>query len=130
MRPVNIYLLRLLYFLMVALVATDAWTTIIDHKGPWDHTKAAAWCVWATYPALAVFGLIRPLRWLPLVIFTMIYKMIWLVIVAYPLWKTDTLAGNPAEEMASAFIIAPFLVLIIPWGYVFRNFVLWQKAAA
>ena len=53
-RPINIYLLRLLYFLMAAFVATDAWMTIINHQGPWDRFMAIAFCVWAAYPTLAV----------------------------------------------------------------------------
>lgn len=32
-RPINIYQLRLLYFLMAAFVATDAWMTIIKPRG-------------------------------------------------------------------------------------------------
>jgi hypothetical protein len=39
-RPINIYLLRLLYFLMFVGVGLQTWSTIINHQGPWDHTKA------------------------------------------------------------------------------------------
>jgi hypothetical protein len=41
--------------------------------------------VWATYPSLALFGLFQPLRWLPLLFFTLGYKSIWLAFVAVPL---------------------------------------------
>ncbi|HYN03592.1 MAG TPA: hypothetical protein VE359_14175, partial [Vicinamibacteria bacterium] len=61
-RPIQIYMLRTLYFLMAAFVATDAWRVILTHQGPWDHTRAVAWCVWATYPTLALLGLLHPLR--------------------------------------------------------------------
>src|SRR5882672_2706154 len=83
-RPINIYLLRVLYFLMFVGVAFEAWKTIITHEGPWDHTRAVAWCVWAAYPTLSIFGLLRPLRWLPIVIFMIFYKTLWVVVVAYP----------------------------------------------
>ena len=122
-RPINIYLLRVLYFLMLIGVATDAWTQIINHQGPWDHTKAVAWCVWAAYPTLGFFGLIKPLRWLPLVIFMIFYKTLWVVAVALPLWRAGTLADNPANEMAHVFIWAPAIILIVPWVYVFKTFV-------
>ena len=97
-RPINIYLLRVLYFLMFVGVAFEAWKTIIAHEGPWDHTKAVAWCVWAAYPTLAIFGLLRPLRWLPIVIFMIFYKTLWVIVVAYPLWRAGTLAGSPADD--------------------------------
>jgi len=126
-RPINIYLLRLLYFLMAAFVATDAWMTIIKHQGPWDRFMAIAFCVWAAYPTLAVLGLIHPLKMLPLMMFTIFYKSIWLIIVAYPLWRADALWGSPAEPMTKAFLWLPLVIIAVPWGYVFRNYVKWSK---
>jgi len=121
-RPINVYLLRLFYFLMFIGVATEAWQKLATETS-WDHTKAVAWCVWAAYPTLAVFGLIKPLRWLPIFVFMIFYKTVWLFVVAYPLWRAGTLAGSPAEEMARVFVAAPFLVIIVPWGYFIREFV-------
>jgi hypothetical protein len=108
-------------------VGIETWQRILSHEGPWDHTKAAAICVWAAYPTLAIFGLIKPLRWLPIVIFMIFYKTIWVFAVAYPLWRTGTLAGNPAEEMAHVFVWAPLIALIVPWKYVFQNYVWGSK---
>ena len=129
-RPINVYLLRVLYFLMFVGVGVQVWRTLFTHEGPWDHTKAVAFCVWAAYPTLGVLGLIRPLRWLPIVIFMIFYKTLWLIVVAYPLWRAGTLAGSPAEEMARVFIWAPVFILIVPWVYVFKNYVKWQKRGA
>ena len=126
-RPINIYLLRVLYFLMFVGVAFEAWKTIITHEGPWDHTKAVAWCVWAAYPTLSIFGLLRPLKWLPIVIFMIFYKTLWVIVVAYPLWRAGILVGSPAEEMAHVFIWAPVIIIIVPWVYVFKNYVMWQN---
>ncbi len=126
-RPINIYLLRVLYFLMFVGVGLQNWSTIINHQGPWDHTKAVAFCVWAAYPTLSIFGLIRPLRWLPIVIFMIFYKSLWVIVVAYPLWRAGALAGSPAEEMAHIFIWAPVIGIFVPWVYVFKNYVLWSK---
>ena len=123
-RPVNIYLLRILYFLMFVFVGLDAWKTIITHQAAWDPTRAVAWCVWAAYSTLSGLGLLHPLRWLPIVIFMIFYKTLWVIVVAYPMWSAGTLAGSPAEGMAQVFIAAPFLALIIPWKYVFEKYIL------
>jgi hypothetical protein len=122
-RPVNVYLLRLLFFLVVVFVASDSWSTILKHEGPWDHVKAAAICMWAAYSVLSIFGLINPLRWLPIVMFEIFYKIIWLVIVAYPLWSTNRLAGSPAAEMTYAFVWVILPIVAMPWGYAFRTYV-------
>ena len=122
-RPINIYLLRLLFLLVVVFVASDSWSTILKHQGQWDHVKAAAVCMWAAYSVLSIFGLINPLKWLPIVMFDIVYKIIWLVIVAYPLWSTNLLAGSPAEEMTYAFLWVILPIVAMPWAYAFRTHV-------
>jgi hypothetical protein len=108
-------------------VGLQTWSTIINHQGPWDHTKAVAFCVWAAYPTLGIFGLLKPLKWLPIVIFMIFYKTLWVAAVAYPLWRAGALAGSPAAEMASIFVGAPFIALIVPWVYVFKTYVFGAK---
>jgi hypothetical protein len=76
---------------------------------------------------LSLFGLIKPLKWLPLVIFMVFYKTLWLFVVAYPLWRVGALAGSAADEMAHIFIGAPFVALIVPWKYVLQNYVMGSK---
>jgi len=81
----------------------------------------------SAYPTLAVLGLIHPLKMLPLMMFTIFYKSIWLIIVAYPLWRANALWGSPAEPMTKAFRWLPLAIIAVPWGYVVRNYVKWPK---
>lgn len=122
-RPVNIWGLRLFYLLMLLFVAPTAWQVLLTHQGEWAPLSAVAWSVWATYPALALFGLLQPLRWLPLLFFTLGYKSIWLFFVALPLWRTGTLEGSSAQPVAEFFLALPLLALVIPWGYAWRTYV-------
>ncbi|HVI59897.1 MAG TPA: hypothetical protein VM619_13635 [Luteimonas sp.] len=129
-RPVQVWGLRLFYLLMLAFVAPDAWGALLRHAGPWDPVRAVAVCVWATYPALALFGLARPLRWLPLMLFAIGYKTLWLAFVAWPLWRAGALAGTRAGEIASAFAFVPLLAAVVPWGYVWGEYVALPRRAA
>ena len=122
-RPVQVWGLRLFYLLMLVFVVPEAWGALLRHEGPWDPLHAVAFCVWATYPALAVFGLFHPLRWLPLMLFVLGYKLLWLGFVAWPLWKAGTLAGSAAAPMVPAFAPLLPLALVVPWGYVLRRYV-------
>jgi hypothetical protein len=126
-RPINIYLLRALYFLMLVVMSVDAWKMIFTHDGQLERFRAIAICVWAAYGTLGLFGLFKPLKWLPMVLFMIFYKTLWLLVVSLPLWKSNQLAGSPAEEMTYIFLAAPFLLLIIPWKYVFRTFIFEQR---
>lgn len=128
-RPINIFLLRVFYFLMAAYVATWAWSSILRHEGPWDPYRAVAYCVWAIYPTMALLGLVHPLRMLPIMIFMIGYKVLWLIVVAYPLWRVGALEGSPAEQIASGFLGVPIAILAVPWGYVYRTYVKWPRKA-
>jgi hypothetical protein len=122
-RKINIYLLRLLYILMFFVLGRDTWTHILTHRGSWDPTEAMAWCVWSAFATLAGLGIIRPLKMLPILLLEIFYKVLWLLIVAYPLWSKGKLVGSPAEGMTSAFLWVLLPIVAVPWAYVFRNFI-------
>lgn len=123
-RPVNIYLLRALYFLMATFLAFDVWSYVLNHKGYWQSQEGMAWSVWAAFSTLAILGVFHPLKMLPILLLEVFYKSMWLLVVAYPLWRAGALAGSPAEGMSYVFIPVIVVILIIPWGYVFKTYVL------
>ena len=122
-RPLNIYLLRLVYVLMFVVLGKDTWTQILTHKGGWQPEDAMAWCVWTAFATLAGLGILRPLKMLPILLLEVFYKVLWLLIVAYPLWTAGTLAGSAAEGMTAAFLWVILPIIAIPWGYAFVNYV-------
>ena len=128
-RPLNVWGLRLFYLLMLVFVAPNAWRVLLSHEGAWDPLRALAFAVWATYPALALFGLLHPLRWLPLMFFTIGYKAIWLGFVALPLWRAGALRGTPTGEIAASFLALPLLVAVVPWKHAWRTYFSWPRPA-
>jgi hypothetical protein len=128
-RPINVLLLRVIYLLMCGLMARTAWSNILGHQGAWEPYRAMGDCVWAAYGTLALLGLLQPLRMLPIVLFMIFYKSLWLAVVALPLLRAGTLAGSSAEELTYIFLGAPVFALCVPWGYVVRQYVLPKRAA-
>jgi hypothetical protein len=120
---VKIHLLRLLYALMAVFLGVDAWTHILTFRGEWDPAAAAAWTIWASYSILAIPGIFYPLKMLPLVLLEIVYKLIWLVVVAYPLYAADKLNNSPAEEMTHAFLWVALPIVAMPWKYAFHTYV-------
>ena len=121
-RPIHIYLLRLVYVLMFFVLGRSAWTHILTHQGSWEPDVAMAWCIWAAFATLAALGIFRPLKILPILLLEIFYKVLWLIVVAYPLWSTGKLAGSPAEATTSAFLWVMLPIIAVPWGYVFVNY--------
>lgn len=126
-RRINIYVMRLFFALMFVFVATDSWTTILTHRGAWDPTKAVAWCAWAAYSTLSLLGVFHTLRMLPIMLFMIFYKSLWLIVVAYPLWMAGTLDGSPAGEMTRVFSGVIIPIIFMPWRYVFEKYILKEK---
>ena len=122
-RRISIYLLRLVYVLMFFVLGKAAWTHILTHKGAWEPDDAMSWCVWAAFATLAGLGIIRPLKMLPILLLEVFYKVLWLIIVAYPLWTAGKLVGSSVEEETSSFLWVLLPIIAIPWGYVFVNYI-------
>jgi hypothetical protein len=122
-RPINIYLLRVLYVLMFFVLGKETWTHILTHQGVWDPTSAVVWCVWTAFATLAGLGIIRPLKMLPIIFLEIFYKVLWLILVAYPLWSKGVLTGSPAEGITSAFLWVILPIVVVPWGYAFVTYI-------
>jgi len=121
-RRINIFLLRLTYILMFFMLGRDVWTHIIAYQGPWEPNDAMAWSVWAAFAALAGLGIFHPLKMLPVLLLEILYKPLWLILVAYPLWVTDRLSGSPVEYQTFVFLGVIVPILATPWGYVFSHY--------
>jgi hypothetical protein len=129
-RKINIYLLRVLYTLMFFVLGKDVWTHILTHDGAWNPTDAVAWSLWAAFATLAFLGILYPLKMIPILLLEIFYKVLWLAIVAYPLWSRGQLEGSDAEGITYAFLWVILPILVMPWKYAFMNFFINRKLAA
>ena len=123
-RRINVYLMRVLFFLMAVFLAKDVWTYILGHPVAWAPQEAMAWSVWAGFSTLAILGVFHPVKMIPILLLEIFYKSLWLILVAYPLWQAGKLAGSAAEGETYVFLPVVVVILIIPWGYVFRTYVI------
>ena len=124
----RISLLRFYYVLMILVLGIDVWTAIFTHKDLWEPMTAVAYSLWATFAVLSVIGLIHPIKMIPIILLNITYKIIWLSIVAYPLWTLNQLEGSGAERLTRSNFVGFIIdVVIIPWSYVFKNYILVSK---
>lgn len=124
---INIYLLRLLYILMFFVLGKDVWTHILTFQGEWQPTEAVNWSVWASFSVLAFLGILHPLKMLPILFLEVFYKILWLFLVAYPLWMRNELIGSDAEDITFAFLWVALPIVAVPWKYVFREYILFAR---
>jgi len=127
---INMVLLRLVFILMFFVLGRVTWTHILTHQGAWEPDDAVAWCVWTAFATLAGIGIFRPLKMLPILLLEIFYKVLWLCIVAYPLWSEGKLAGSPAESTTASFLWVLLPIVAVPWGYVFVTYLYKRRASS
>src|ERR1700726_192684 len=121
----RLYVLRAMYLLLVVGGAIVFLPQLIGHD-PTAHGVIPSMLggLWV----LACFGLRYPLQMLPILLFELVWKTIWLIDYGLP---QRMAGGNTAvfTEDFKAIAFAPvLLILIVPWGYVFRHYL--KKAGA
>ena len=114
----RLYLMRLLYLLNFLMLGLSVWPEIINHAGAWDPVKGVAFSFWAALSALSVLGLRYPLKMVPLLLVQMLYKSIWVIAVALPLWSTFR-SIELTKIMAMGAVVD---LVVIPWPYVIANY--------
>ena len=117
---VRLYALRAMFALLVvglgALIVPD----IVSHR-LLDRGVIASLlgCVWL----LAFFGLRYPLRMLPLLMFELGWKSIWMIAYGLPQWSAGQLPPTFAEDFFNIALGVIVVPLVLPWGYVWRHYV-------
>jgi len=115
----RLYLMRLLYLLNFVMLGLSVWPEIINHAGAWDPVKGVAFSFWAALSVLSGLGLRYPLKMLPLLLLQLLYKSIWVIAVALPLWS----AFRSVELTRIMAMGAVVDLIVIPWPYVIANYV-------
>jgi len=115
-------LMRIGYFEMGVGLALTKWPELISHD-PWELKEGTVVTILVAMSVLALFGLRYPQRMLPILLFEVGWKLLWLGIVALPLWLDGTLTGVTREQAATVLWVAP-VIAVLPWRHVFRQYVL------
>ena len=83
-----------------------------------------AYAFWGTLALLALVGIRYPLKMVPLLLVFLVYKLLWLLIVALPLWAAGAEFDPAMRQFAIAMVVGLVIdLLVIPWGYVAANYV-------
>lgn len=70
---------------------------------------------------LSVVGLFSPVRMLPLLVFEIAWKLIWVSAVALPKWLEGSLDEATLSILFNCAVVLPF-VFVVPWRLVARTF--------
>ena len=114
----RLYVLRAMYLLLIVGLGGMIVPEIISHqptsRGVIPSLLGAVW-------VLAFLGLRYPLEMLPLLMFELVWKTIWMFAYGLPQW----LSGQQPPTFTEDFFNIAFgaiLLFVIPWGYAWRHY--------
>ena len=118
----RLYLLRALYLLVSAGLALSFWPALLHHSDLWAQRRGEMAAMLVGLSFLCAWGLRYPLQMLPLLIFELVWKTVWIVGFAYPLWQRG--AMTPAVEESFYACLAGVVItpLVLPWRYIAHHY--------
>ena len=119
----RLYTLRAAYFVMAAGLAVYIWPAVIHHSNEFAVAQGVRVALLAGLGATAALGLRYPVQMLPVLLFEMVWKAIYLTAFALPLWSAHQINAAVAEDIKAVLMVVIFIPLI-PWRYVFAHYVL------
>jgi hypothetical protein len=119
----RLYLLRLAYLILVVGIGVEFWPGLLLRGATWPLMQGVAFSMLAALSVLAVIGLRYPLALLPALFFELLWKTLWLVLVALPKWWAGPLDAATRESVF-ACAMAVILLPLIPWRYVVATYVM------
>jgi hypothetical protein len=114
-------LLRVGYLVMVVGLALTKWPMLFD--GPWELLEGTVECILVAMSVLALIGLRHPRRMLPILLFEVAWKLLWLGVVALPLWLDGRLDGVTRDQTAKVLWVG-IIIAVIPWRHVLSQYVM------
>jgi hypothetical protein len=115
-------LLRAAYAFVAIGIALVVWPSLLSHRADWPLMNGVVAGMMAGVSVLALLGLRYPLQLLPVLLFELLWKTIWLSAVALPLWLGGQMDPRTMQSVIEC-LLAVVLIPVIPWAYVVRTYV-------
>jgi hypothetical protein len=119
----RLYVLRATYLLIVVGLGLTIWPGILNPPENLEHYRGVVRSLLAAVSLLAALGLRYPLQMLPLLLFELVWKTIWVLAIGVPLWLGDSFDPATRETWNSCLMGLVLFPLVIPWRHVFEMYV-------
>ena len=118
----RLYLLRAMYlFIAVGLVLT-VWPDIVAPSDTIANAKTVIRSLLGALALLSAPGLRYPLQMIPVLLFELLWKIIWVVAFALRMFLHQGLDQYATETLFACLLGLVLVPLALPWGYVFRHY--------
>jgi hypothetical protein len=117
------HLLRAMYLLIAVGLGLSMWPGIISPASVVANSNTVVKALLGALGLLCLLGLRYPLQMLPLLIFELVWKVIWIVAFALPAWLGPGLDAYASETLLACAMGVILTPLVLPWGYIVRQYI-------
>ena len=136
--PVSVLRLNILrgfYAVMAFGLGTVVWPAIVSPPADMSLPGTVVHGLLGGVGVMALLGIRYPLRMIPLLIFELVWKLIWVVAYALPWWQAGTLSPAAAENLFQCAFGIVLIPLVLPWRHVGHQYLRdpgepWRPAGA
>lgn len=118
----RLYVLRAFYLLVSVGLANSFGPVMLQHTDLWAQRRGEMAAMLSGLSILCLLGLRYPLQMLPLLIFELVWKTIWIVAIAYPLWLRGAMTPGVEESLFACLMGVVLTPLALPWRYIAYNY--------
>lgn len=119
----RLYVLRATYLLMAVGLGIEIWPLIVHHPLNVEHMRTVVRSLLGAVGLLALIGIRHPLTMLPLLLFELAWKSIWLIAFGLPLRSAHAFNADTKDTWGTCLISVILFLAVIPWPYVWRTYV-------
>jgi hypothetical protein len=116
---VRLYVLRATYLLLIVGIGGMVGPEIFSHP---ITSRGVIAALLGGVGLLAVIGLRYPLQMLPLLMFELSWKLIWVAAYGLPQWWAGQLTPVTSEDLFNTLFGVILIPLVMPWGHVWRRY--------
>ncbi|USX29419.1 hypothetical protein NHH73_14480 [Oxalobacteraceae bacterium OTU3CINTB1] len=120
----RLYMLRIVYLIIAVGLGLVIWPGVIHHAQPWGVAQGFVNCMLAAFGLLCALGIRYPLQMLPVLLWELTWKTIWLLVVALPAWRAGPLDQSMLENLFAVGLVV-IIPIAMPWGYVAARY--WKQ---
>jgi hypothetical protein len=114
--------MRFLFLLMAGIMgAMFVWPQLLFESADWDVMRGLAKSMLAALALMSLLGVRYPLQMLPLMLYEIAWKTIWLVLIAGRAWMADKWTPD-IEGLFYDCIGIIIAYFIVPWRYVWARY--------
>ncbi|MBT9330452.1 hypothetical protein [Paracidobacterium acidisoli] len=117
----RLYTLRVCYLILAGGLGLYIWPSVIHHTASFAISLGIRFSLLAGLGATALLGLRYPVKMIPLLLFELTWKAIYLIAFALPLWRAHQITDAVAADITAVLMVVVFVPLI-PWSYVWREY--------